>query len=295
VAGGGPLRGGLATDARSDAAAVRRIVSGAGSTFEIGMRILPAHRRAAIHAVYAFCRIADDIADGDDPEALDAAARLAALDAWEEEVVRAHGGLPRTAIGAELARGMDRFDLPVAEFLLMLDGMRMDVDGIVAPSSERLEAYVRRVAGAVGILAMHCFGAWQGAPSERFALNLAMGLQLTNILRDVEADARLGRLYLPCDLLAAAGVPPVPVAAVGHDRLPLARAMLGARARAAYAEAVLEVPAHGRARLLPALLMMGPYEGLLSRMEADWTRPAPRRSMLGKILDGTRRAALGGF
>lgn len=258
------------------------------------MRVLPAKRRAAIHAVYAFCRIADDIADGDDPAAPDAPSRRAALDAWEEEAVRAHGGFPRTAVGAELARAADRYDLPLSEFLLMLDGMRMDIDGIVAPSSERLAAYVRRVAGAVGILAMHCFGAWRGPASERFALNLATGLQLTNILRDVEADARMGRLYLPGDVLAAAEVPMAPALAFGHDRLPLARAMLGAQARAAFAEAVVEVSAHSRARLLPALLMMGPYEGLLSRMEKDWTRPAPRRSTFRKLLDGTRRAAMGG-
>ena len=288
------MRAARATDAASDAAEVRRIVAASGSSFEIGMRVLPSSRRAAIHAVYAFCRIVDDIADGDAPEGPDPAARRAALDAWEEEAVRAHGGWPLTAVGAELARAVDRYDLPLAEFLLMLDGMRMDVDGIVAPSAEQLAAYVRRVAGAPGVLSMHCFGAWQGAASERFALSLATGLQLTNILRDVDADAALGRLYLPADVLARAGVPAAADRAARHRNLPQARAFLGARARAAFAEASAEVPAHGRVQILPALLMMGPYEGLLARMEADWTRPAPRRSTLGKLYDGTRRVALGG-
>jgi phytoene synthase len=259
------------------------------------MRILPGHRRAAINAVYAFCRIVDDIVDGDDPEAPDAKTRQFALLRWEEEVVRAYGGFPRTAVGAELARAIDRFELPLAEFLLVLDGMRMDLTGVVAPSPERLAAYIRRVAGAVGILSMHCFGAWRGAVSERFALNLATGLQLTNILRDVQADARLERLYLPRDVLAATGVPTVPHLATNHARLPQARALLGARARTAFAEAALEVSSHSRARILPALMMMGPYEGLLSQMENDWTRSAPRRSTVAKLLDGTRRAALGGY
>lgn len=289
------MRGGPATGSQSDAAEVQRIVAASGSSFKLGMRILPAQRRAAIYAVYALCRIVDDIADGDAPEATDASAQHAELSRWEDEILRAYNGCPNTAVGAELARGVDRFDLPKAEFMLLLDGMRMDLTGIVAPSSERLAAYIRRVAGSVGILSMHCFGAWRGAVSERFALNLATGLQLTNILRDVEADARLGRLYLPRDVLAGAGLPMWPHLTVGHARLPLARALLGARARAAFAAAAGEVSAHSRARILPALMMMGPYEGLLARMEADWTRPAPRRSVLAKILDGTRRAALGGY
>ena len=286
--------GGLASSVRSDAAEVRRIVAASGSSFAHGMRILPARRRAAVHAVYAFCRIVDDIADGDAPEATDAASRAAALDAWEEEVMRAYGDRPRTAVGAEIARAVDRFDLPMAEFLLVLDGMRMDADCIVAPSPERLAAYVRRVSGAVSILAMHCFGAWRGAASERFSLSLATALQLTNILRDVQTDAELGRLYLPSDVLAAAGVPAEPALAARHPALPQARALLGAQAQTYFAAAAVEVSAHSRARLLPALLMMGPYERLLARMAADWSRPPPRRSAFGKLLDGTRRAARGG-
>jgi presqualene diphosphate synthase len=288
------VRGGCATTEAEDAEAVRRIVAAAGSSFAMGMRALPLRRRTAIHAVYAFCRIVDDIADGDDPAAPDAPARSAALDAWEEEILRVFGGAPRTAVGAELGRAADRFDLPMTELLLVLDGMRMDATGMMAPSSEELAAYVRRVSGAVGILAMHCFGAWRGRPSERFALNLATGLQLTNILRDVEDDAALGRLYLPRDVLARAGVPADPQRAVAHPGLPRARALLGARARAAFATATVEVPAHSRSRLLPALLMMGPYESMLERMSRDWARPAPARSAPGKLLDGVRRAARGG-
>jgi presqualene diphosphate synthase len=287
------MRGGRVSSEIEDAEAVRRIVAAAGSSFALGMRALPLRRRTAIHAVYAFCRIVDDIADGDDPEAPDAPSRSAALDAWEEEVLRAFGGDPRTAVGAELARAADRFDLPMAEVLLVLDGMRMDAAGMVAPSSEHLAAYVRRVSGAVGILAMHCFEAWRGPPSERFALNLATGLQLTNILRDVEEDAALGRLYLPLDVLSSAGIPADPQRAVSHPGLPRARGILGARARAAFAKATAEVPAHSRSRLLPALLMMGPYESMLERMSRDWTRPAPARSAPGKLLDGVRRAARG--
>ncbi len=278
---------------RADAAAVRRIVAAASSSFATGMRVLPRRRREAIRAIYAFCRIVDDIADGDAPGARDPAARPAMLAAWEEEVLRARSGAPRTAVGAEIARAMGRYDLPLGEFLLVLDGMRMDSGGIVAPSSERLTAYVRRVSGAVGMLSMRCFGAWRGEASERFTTNLALALQLTNILRDVEEDAALGRLYLPAHVLRAAGVPEEPLAAAAHPNLPAARAALGREARTAFALAAIEIPAHDRLRLLPALLMMGPYERLLARMEADWSCPPARRSGFGKVLDGTRLAARG--
>lgn len=286
--------GPAARDHRTDAANVRRIVSGSGSSFAYGMAILPRARRRAIRAVYAFCRIVDDIADGDFPGSDDPAFRARALDAWDEEIMRVYDGLPQTAVGAELARAIDANGLPQSEFLLLIDGMRMDADPIVAPSSERLAAYMRRVAGSVGLLSMRCFGAWRGEPSERFALALARGLQLTNILRDVREDAARGRLYIPRRILLATGLPPDPAVVPGHPALAQARAMLGVEARAAYAEAAIEISAHDRARLFPALLMMGPYERLLARMESDWTSEPPGRSKLGKLIDGTRFAAFGG-
>ena len=277
----------------ADAAEVRRIVMAAGSSFAAGMRVLPRVRREAIHAIYALCRVVDDIADGEAPGADDPHRRAAQLDAWEAELGWVFAGNPRTAIGAEIARAIEHHDLPREEFLLILEGMRMDAEDIVAPSADKLAAYVRRVAGTVGVLSMRCFGAWRGAPSERFALNLARGLQLTNILRDVEEDARRGRLYLPRHTLGDAGVPPEPLAAAAHPNLPRARAALGAEAREAFDIARQEIPAHPRARILPALLMMGPYERLLARMETDWTRPPPRRSGFGKLWDGARHAARG--
>ena len=280
-------------DRRADRAEIRRIVAGAGSSFAAGMALLPTPRREAIHAVYAFCRVADDIADGDAPGARRACDRAARLDELDAEVGAALRGAPRTAIGAEVARAAERFDLPPGEFAMLVDGMRMDAERIVAPTAELLGTYVRRVAGSVGILSMRCFGAWRGAPSERFALGLARGLQLTNILRDVAEDAALGRLYLPAHALAEAGLP-VDLSAAFHPRLPAARAALGREARAAYAEAAAEVGAHRRAALLPALMMMGPYERLLSRMERDWSRPPRPRSGLGKVVDGLAMAARGG-
>ncbi|CUH40454.1 Dehydrosqualene synthase [Jannaschia seosinensis] len=275
-----------ASDEASDVIEVRRIVASAGSSFAAGMRVLPAARRRAIHAIYALCRAVDDIADGDAPGAESAEARAAQLARWRTEIDNVYRGAPQTAIGAEIARARKWLDLPKAEFLLILDGMRMDAENIVAPNAEQLAAYIRCVSGAVGVLSMRCFGAWQGKPSERFALELARGLQTVNILRDVEEDARMGRLYLPSHVLEETGLPADPARVTGHPALPAARAAFAREARAAFRAAAVEIPAHRRTPLLPALMMMGPYERLLARWEADWSRPPPRRSKLGKLVDG---------
>jgi phytoene synthase len=279
----------LAASAFLPAQEVRRIVSGSGSTFAAGMRILPRARREAIFAVYAFCRVVDDIADGPGPPA----EKRDGLALWEDEVVRAYARVPRTALGEELARAALAHDLPRREFQLILEGMRMDAEGMVAPDPERLERYVRCVAGAVGLLSMRVFGAWQGDRSRRFALSLARAMQLTNILRDVEEDAGLGRLYLPAPLLEAAGIPPDPDLAHRHPRLPEARRLLGQVARTHYARARAARAGHAWHRILPALVMMGPYERLLREMEADWTRAPARRPSWRKAADGLACAAGG--
>jgi phytoene synthase len=271
-----------AADPHAHAAAV---VAASGSSFAAGMRILAPPRRRAMHAIYAFCRIVDDIADGDLPRPR----KRALLAAWAREIALAAEGRAVSPVGRALAEAIRAHDLPVAEFGLMLEGMGMDADGpVVAPPEATLARYARCVAGSVGLLSMRAFGAWVGAPSERFGLALADALQFVNILRDIEEDAALGRLYLPAEALARAGVPPDPAAALAHPGLPAACAEIGARARARFSEARAELGAHRRARLAPALLMMGPYEGYLDLMAArGWRRGAPVR--LGRW----RKLALG--
>ncbi|SFG66427.1 farnesyl-diphosphate farnesyltransferase [Palleronia marisminoris] len=260
------------------------IVLGSGSSFRFGMRLLPAGRRQAIIAIYAFCRAVDDIVDGPLPHA----SKIAGVDAWQRELELAARGAARTPVGQDLTRAIVRFDLPLEEFALVIDGMRMDLSGMVAPDRATFDAYIRRVAGAVGILSMHVFGAWRGETSRRFALSLARALQMTNILRDVEEDAALGRLYLPADLLDDTGVPHDPVRVPGAPGLPEVRARLATEARAAFTEARREIPNHSRLRLSPALLMMGPYDRLLRRIEADPSRAPAHRGGIGKACDGIR-------
>lgn len=279
----------LATEPRppaplDPAAGVAAIVRASGSSFTAGMRVLPRARREAVFALYAFCRVVDDVADGDAP----GPRKLAALEAWRDEVERVYRGAPNTALGRALLGPIGRYALPREEFRLILEGMRMDALGpIVAPDLERLQAYTRRVAGAVGLLSLRIFGAWRGEASRRFGLALADGLQLVNILRDVEEDAARGRLYLPAEALARAGVPPEPQAALASPNLAACRAEIGRLARRRLGEACAEIAAHDRLRIAPALLMMGPYAGYLRAMERDGFRRAPAR------LSPLRKLALG--
>jgi len=242
------------------------ITARAQTSFSTGMRVLAKPRRDAMRAIYAFARVIDDIADEDWP----VADKHRLLDDWCAEIGRLYDGRPISAIGQALALPVMRYKLPRAEFLMLIEGMEMDADGpIIAPPMTRLRAYTRRVAGAVGVLSMRVFGAWQGPQSERAALALGDAFQLTNILRDVEEDAAIGRLYLPREVLEQAGVPTDdPAAAARHPELWRACAEVGRLARADFTAARLAMAGHSRRALAPALLMTGVYEGYLAQMEA---------------------------
>lgn len=275
-----PVSGGTDPDA-----AVAAIVGRSGTSFAGGMAILSAPRRRAMWALYAFARVIDDIADGDWPQA----EKHRLLDSWGSEIREVYAGRPASAVGRALLDPVGRYALPEAEFHALIAGMRMDADGpIVAPPMERLRLYTRRVAGAVGVLSMRIFGAWRGAPSEAFAHALGDALQLTNILRDVEEDARMDRLYLPAETLARAGVPAEPGVAAAHPALPVAAAELGSFARRDFTRAASLVACHDRRTLAPALMMMGAYRAYLAQMEArGFRRDRPvRLSKAAKLWHG---------
>ena len=241
------------------------------------MRLLPARRRRAAFAVYAFCRAADDAADGDAP----LADRRARLDGLRAEVARIYRE-PRTAAAAcPLADAVAAFDLPQDAFIAILDGIATDLDGpVIAPDLAALEVYCAQVAGAVGRLLVRIFAEDRRPADDRFALALGEALQLTNILRDVTEDAALGRLYLPREVLAAAGVPADPATALACPRLPDACRLLAARAEERYDLAAGLLPLVGRRRLWAAVAMMAGYRRLLARLKVRGWGTAGERPRL---------------
>jgi squalene synthase HpnD len=172
-----------------------------GSSFYAGMRILPRAQREAMFEIYSFCRAVDDIADDLGPRE----PRQAALDQWRSDIAAIYAGKPPPQL-AGLAQAVRGFDLEQDDFLAVIAGMEMDVVAdIRAPDRATLDLYCDRVACAVGRLSVRVFGMERKA-GIALAHHLGRALQLTNILRDIDEDAGLGRLYLPREELQAAGI-----------------------------------------------------------------------------------------
>lgn len=246
----------------ADLHAIVTIVRRAGTSFYRGMRILPPDRRYAMYAIYAFCRVVDDIAD--EPGALPP--RRAALAAWRARVHALYGGATQDALDRVLARAIPMFALRETDFQAVIDGMEMDCEAIVAPSLATLDTYCDRVAGAVGRLSVRAFGDASPA-ADQVAHALGRALQLTNILRDVHEDAGRGRLYLPREYLEDAGVPRDPEFALVHPALPDVCARLAADAREYFAEAWAAMRDCDRRAMRPARLMGATYWAVLRRLE----------------------------
>ena len=249
---------------------VKRVVARSGTSFLWGMQALPRARRQAMYAIYAFCREVDDIAD--EPGALDD--KLRALAAWREEIARLYAGRPARPTARALLEPVRRFGLPQEEFLAVIDGMESDARPTVRmPTMDDLLSYCRKVAGAVGMLSIHAFGA-SHQPGPRFAVALGNAFQLTNILRDLAEDARLERLYVPLATLAAHGVAPrAPNAVLADPGFAGACAELAALARGYYAEAERLRARLGWRPTRPPVLMMAVYRETLDRLEQrGWSR-----------------------
>jgi phytoene synthase len=180
-----------------------------GSSFYAAMRILPRAQREAMFQIYTFCRYVDDIADSDGPRE----ERLAALQQWRDDIEALYRGQPPERL-RDTAVSVKKFGLRREDFLAIIDGMEMDVPAdIRAPDDATLDLYCDRVASAVGRLSVRVFG----LPEQDgilLAHHLGRALQLTNILRDLDEDAAIGRLYLPQEGLLHAGITNFDIAAV---------------------------------------------------------------------------------
>jgi squalene synthase HpnD len=202
--------------AQADLDAVEAIVKSAGTSFYHGMRVLPPDRRHAMYAIYAFCRIVDDIAD----EAGSLQEKRVGLAAWRDNIAGLYHGKTEGPVTRVLAAAVPRFDLRAEDFIAVIDGMQTDAESIVvAPDLATLDLYCDRVASAVGRLSVRAFGDTSLA-ADRVAFALGRALQLTNILRDIHEDAERGRIYLPREYLVDAGVPADPVAMLTAPGLP---------------------------------------------------------------------------
>jgi presqualene diphosphate synthase len=246
----------------------------AGSSFYAAMRLMPEHGREAMFAIYAFCRIVDDIAD--DPAGT-RAAKTAALEAWRADLRALYAG-DEAGRASFLIPAIARYRPRLEDFLAVIDGMQMDADAdIVAPPLAELDLYCDRVASAVGRLSIKVFG-MDEETGFALARHLGQALQLTNILRDLDEDAGLGRLYLPREYLEDAGiVERSPQSVLAHPAISAVCLRLAGLARCHYTEARRILAAKPPGDLRAARLMGAVYAEILSHMErAGWAAPRQR-------------------
>jgi len=251
----------------------------AGSSFYAGMRMLPKAEREAMYAIYGFCRAVDDIADDQEGER---EGRALALNQWRRDLDSLYaGGDPGQAI--LVAEAVRRFDLDRADFDAVIDGMAMDVAGDIRwPAMEELDLYCDRVASAVGRLSVRVFGLPRESGVE-LAHHLGRALQLTNILRDIDEDAEIGRVYLPAEALRAAGIAlTTPAEVVADPRIDQAVRPLVARAHDHYRAADAILAARPNGHLIAPRLMEAVYSKLLKRMEVVGWAPPRRRVRVSK-------------
>jgi phytoene synthase len=249
---------------------VNRVVAASGTSFLAGMKVLPPQRRAAMYAIYAFCREIDDIADEPAPEA----DKRRRLDAWRAEIDRLYDGRPEGPTARALLAPVRSFALAKEDFLALIEGMEIDAaDTLRLSTLNDLEYYCDRVACAVGRLSVRVFGA-PGAAGVAVAFALGQALQLTNILRDLSEDATRGRLYLPEELLERHGIEArEPAAVLADAALPHLCEELAGLARRRFHEAEAAIARGPRQALRPATIMMHVYRRILDRLEErGWTR-----------------------
>ena len=247
-----------------------------GSSFYSSFRFLPEQQRRAITALYAFCREVDDVVD----ECHDVNVARQTLNWWRSEVSALYLGKATHPVTLALQNLLSDFNL--AEELLheIIDGMEMDLDIQHYPNFKELSLYCYRAASVVGLLSAEIFG-FKNRNTLKYAHDLGMAFQLTNILRDVREDAERGRVYLPQDELAKFGVSQEDLTRpITSDAVQALFQFQAERARDYYKKAFNELPNEDRYTQRVGLIMAEIYQSLLDEIEDDKYRVLEHRIKL---------------
>ena len=247
-----------------------------GSSFYYSFLFLPAQRRRAITALYAFCREVDDVVD----EGMDTQVAAAKLAWWRSEVANLFAGRPQHPVTRALEPHRDEYGLSAARLNEIIDGMEMDLQQSRYLDWAGLETYCYRVASVVGLLAAGIFG-YRDARTLDYARHLGIAFQLTNIIRDVGEDARKNRVYLPVEDLQRYGVPAADILEA-RETPGFREPMLfeAERARGYYASAMSALPPADRRAQRPGLIMAAIYRALLDEIQRDGFRVLTQRTSL---------------
>jgi 15-cis-phytoene synthase len=236
-----------------------------GSSFYYSFLFLPAERRRAITALYAFCREVDDTVD----ECTDITVARNKLMWWRKEITAMLNGTPSHPVTQALQPHMAAYALDGKYLLAIIDGMEMDLDQTRYLDYAGLKKYCWHVASAVGILSARIFGITRDETLQ-YAEQLGLAFQLTNIIRDVGEDARKGRIYLPVNELQQFNVTAADILNARYsDNFEKLMRFQAERAQAAYDEAFALLPSVDRRAQRPGLMMAAIYRALLQEIESD--------------------------
>jgi phytoene synthase len=247
-----------------------------GSSFYYAFLFLPAERRRAITALYAFCREVDDVVD----EGMDPQLAAAKLGWWRAEVGNLFKGKPQHPVTRALEPHLQAFGITPERLNEIIDGMEMDLRQTRYLDWKGLERYCYHVASVVGLLAAGIFG-YRDARTLDYAKSLGIAFQLTNIIRDVGEDARKNRLYLPVEDLQRFGVPAGDI--LQAKETPAFRSLMAfeaERARGYYQQAMSALPAEDRRAQRPGLIMAAIYRTLLDEIQREGFHVLTRRTSL---------------
>jgi phytoene synthase len=244
---------------------VQEKAAASGSSFYYAFLFLPAQRRAAITAFYAFCREVDDVVD----DMVDAGVAATKLAWWRNEVQQSFKGSPTHPVMKALMPHAATYTIEARHLLAVIDGCQMDLEQTRYLDYPGLQRYCHLVAGVVGEVAAGIFG--QTDPqTTSYAHKLGQALQLTNILRDVGEDAMRGRIYLPVNELQQFDVKAHEILKRTYsDRFVALMKFQAQRAQGLYDEALALLPAADRRAQKPGLMMASIYRALLTEIERD--------------------------
>lgn len=250
-----------------------------GSSFYYSFMFLPPEQRQAIVALYAFCREVDDVVD----ECSDPNLAQTKLAWWRLEIDKLFTGTPSHPVTQALQSAIKRYNLPQEHFLEIIDGMEMDLSQLTYASFKDLSLYCYRVASVVGLMAAEIFG-FKERQTLKYAHNLGMAFQLTNILRDVAEDSQRGRIYIPLDELEQFGVHTEEILSNSDsDNVHKLMAFQAQRCHEYYDKAFALLPEADRYNQRTGIIMAAIYQATLREIEADGLNVLKQRVSLTPI------------
>ncbi len=261
-------------------ASATMVTRASNTNFYYSFRLLPKHKREALHAVYAFCRYTDDIVD----EEADEGQKAQLLRAWQRELGQALRGTSSYPLLNQLSAVARRFRIPVHYFYELFQGMEMDLRKTRYKTFEELKEYCYLVASSVGLICRHIFG-YRNESTREYAISLGIALQLTNILRDIKDDARRGRIYIPQEDLQRFGYAEADLLACRYTPQFVRLMQFEVERARWYFDAARDALGNeDKYYFFPARIMWSVYAHILNRIEASGYNVFERRISIPSFL-----------